>query len=81
MDPQPERTAGACGTCTDYSRAYLHHLVRSGEILAPMLLTAHNLRYYADLLRDLRDAIERGALQEVAARFAAQQEEGDVPPR
>jgi queuine tRNA-ribosyltransferase len=80
-DPRPLDAACACGTCTDYSRAYLHHLVRSGEILAPMLLTAHNLRYYADLLRDLRDAIERGALEEVAARFAAQQEEGDVPPR
>jgi queuine tRNA-ribosyltransferase len=80
-DPRPLDADCACTTCTGYSRAYLHHLVRAGEILAPMLLTAHNLRYYADLMGDLRGAVERGALDDWSARFAAQQREGDVPPR
>jgi queuine tRNA-ribosyltransferase len=79
-DPRPLDADCACATCTDYSRAYLHHLVRSSEILAPMLLTAHNLRYYADLTGDLRGAVERGALDDWSARFAAQQREGDLPP-
>jgi queuine tRNA-ribosyltransferase len=80
-DPRPLDAECACATCTGYSRAYLHHLVRAGEILAPMLLTAHNLRYYADLMGDLRGAIERGALDDLSAGFAAQQREGDIPPR
>jgi queuine tRNA-ribosyltransferase len=79
-DPRPLDADCACATCTDHSRAYLHHLVRSSEILAPMLLTAHNLRYYADLMGDLRGAVERGALDDWSARFAAQQREGDLPP-
>jgi queuine tRNA-ribosyltransferase len=79
-DPRPLDADCACATCTGYGRAYLHHLVRAGEILAPMLLTAHNLRYYADLVGDLRGAVERGALEDWSARFTAQQREGDVPP-
>jgi queuine tRNA-ribosyltransferase len=79
-DPRPLDADCACSACRNYSRAYLHHLVRIGEILAPMLLTAHNLRYYADLTGELRGAIERGALGDWSARFAAQQREGDIPP-
>jgi queuine tRNA-ribosyltransferase len=79
-DPRPLDADCACATCTGYGRAYLHHLVRTAEILAPMLLTAHNLRYYADLMGDLRGAIERGVLDDFTARFAAQQREGDVSP-
>jgi queuine tRNA-ribosyltransferase len=70
----------ACAACTRYSRAYLHHLVRANEILASMLLTEHNLRYYADLMRDLRGAIERQALADFVADFAEQQAAGDIPP-
>ncbi len=79
-DPRPLDPDCACGTCRQYSRAYLHHLVRAREILAPMLLTAHNLRYYADLMADLRGAIERGRLEDLGAGIAARQEEGDIPP-
>jgi queuine tRNA-ribosyltransferase len=78
-DPRPLDADCACSACTSYSRAYLHHLVRAGEILASMLLTAHNLRYYADLMRDLRGAIEAGTLDDLAARFSAQQQQGDIP--
>ncbi len=54
------------------SRAYLHHLSRAGEILGSMLLTAHNLRYYSDLMAAMRAAIERGSLAAFAATFEAQ---------
>ncbi|MBV8775621.1 MAG: tRNA guanosine(34) transglycosylase Tgt [Alphaproteobacteria bacterium] len=56
-----------CPACTGYSRAYLHHLVRSSEILGAMLLTAHNLTYYADLMTAMRDAIADGRLAEFEA--------------
>ena len=52
----------ACYTCRNYSRAYLHHLDRCGEILGARLATIHNLHYYQTLMRGLRDAIEGGAL-------------------
>ncbi|KHL25929.1 queuine tRNA-ribosyltransferase [Croceibacterium mercuriale] len=57
----------SCDTCTHYSRAYLHHLHRSGEILGAMLLTEHNLAFYQQLMQAMRDAI--GARQ--FAGFAA----------
>jgi len=79
-DPRPLDADRACATCRSYSRAYLQHLVRAEEILAPMLLTAHNLHYYAELMQGMREAIARGALADFVARFAEQQEEGDIPP-
>jgi queuine tRNA-ribosyltransferase len=53
-----------CPACRDHSRAYLHHLFKADEMLGPILLTAHNLTYYQDLMREMRAAIEAG-------RFAA----------
>jgi queuine tRNA-ribosyltransferase len=79
-DHRPLDEACACAACTQYSRSYLHHLVRANEILGSMLLTEHNLRYYGDLMRDLRGAIERRALADFAAAFAQQQAAGDIPP-
>ena len=77
-DPAPLDPECACPGCAGYSRAYLHHLVRCGEILGAMLLTAHNLRYYADLMMAMRTAIEAGRLSNFAADFAVAQ---TVPPR
>jgi queuine tRNA-ribosyltransferase len=71
-DPAPLDPECPCPACTGYSRAYLHHLSRSGEILASMLLTAHNLRYYADLMAAMRAAIKTGSLAAFAATFEAQ---------
>jgi queuine tRNA-ribosyltransferase len=62
----------ACHTCRNYSRAYLHHLVRANEILGARLNTIHNLHFYHALLRDLRQAIESGGLDAFAARFHAE---------
>jgi queuine tRNA-ribosyltransferase len=70
-DPAPLDPECACPACTGYSRAYLNHLFRAGEILGPMLLTWHNLQYYQDLMRDLRGAIEAGRLADMVERFAA----------
>ncbi len=79
-DPRVLDEGCGCAACTQYSRTYLHHLVRANEILASMLLTEHNLRYYGDLMRDLRGAIERRALGDFAAAFAERQAAGDIPP-
>jgi queuine tRNA-ribosyltransferase len=68
LDPQC-----SCPACTGYSRGYLHHLCRSGEILGSMLLTAHNLRYYADLMAMMRAAIEVGSLADFVAAFERSQ--------
>ena len=65
-DPAPLDPECRCSACTGFSRAYLHHLTKAGEILASMLLTAHNLTYYADLMRALRDAIGEGRLADFA---------------
>jgi len=59
----------ACPTCTGYSRAYVHHLVRSGEILGAMLMTEHNLSFYQRLMQGLRDAIREGRLASHATSF------------
>ena len=72
-DPAPLDPECSCPACAGYSRAYLHHLCRSGEILGSMLLTAHNLRYYADLMATMRAAIEAGSLANFAADFASSQ--------
>jgi queuine tRNA-ribosyltransferase len=76
-DKAPLDTECACPACTSYSRAYLHHLCRCGEILASMLLTWHNLRYYQDLMAGLRAAIAAGTLADFVARFHEAQARGD----
>jgi queuine tRNA-ribosyltransferase len=66
-DPAPLDPECRCPACTGFSRAYLHHLVKAGEILAAMLLTTHNLTYYADLMAAMREAIVAGRLAEFEA--------------
>lgn len=79
-DPRPLDETLDCPASRDFSRAYLNHLVRSGEILGAMLLTWHNLYYYQDLMRRMRDAIGAGRFQAFAADFAADQARGDIDP-
>lgn len=79
-DPRPLDPGSACPASRDYSRAYLHHLIKADEILGAMLLTWNNLWYYQDLMHGLRAAIEQGRLAEFAAAFAAEQALGDVAP-
>ena len=68
-DSGPLEPDCACPACADYSRAYLHHLLKSGEILGAMLTTWHNLHFYQDLMADMRAAIEKGKLNAFAAAF------------
>lgn len=58
-----------CPVCTTWSRAYLHHLVRSGEILGAMLMTQHNLHFYQSLMATMRSAIAEGRFAGFAADF------------
>ena len=79
-DPRPLDPECTCPCCTRYSRAYLHHVMRSGEIISSMLLTWHNLHYYQELMQGLRDAIEAGRLDAFAEAFHARRAQGDLPP-
>jgi len=79
-DLRPIDEQCACPACRHHSRAYLHHLIRSEEILGAMLLTWHNLHYYQDIMRGLRGAIETRSLDSWIAAFEAEQALGDIPP-
>jgi queuine tRNA-ribosyltransferase len=68
-DQEPIDADCDCPTCSTYSRAYVHHLVRSGEILGAMLMTEHNLWFYQRLMQGLRDAIGEGRFDTHARAF------------
>lgn len=79
-DMRPIDEACSCPACTQYSRAYVHHLIRAGEILGAMLLTWHNLQFYQDLMADLRQAISETRLTAFAKAFREQYATGDIEP-
>jgi queuine tRNA-ribosyltransferase len=68
-DQGPIDSECLCPVCGTWSRAYLHHLVRAGEILGAMLMTEHNLYFYQALMADLRAAIAEQRLREFADTF------------
>ena len=68
-DGEPLDPACPCPVCTTWSRAYLHHLIRSGEILGAMLMTEHNINFYQRLMKGLRDAITEQRLAAFASEF------------
>ena len=71
-DTRPLDETCACYTCrSGFSRAYLRHLDKCGEMLGPMLATIHNLHYYQDLMRELREAIAERRLADYVAAFRA----------
>lgn len=78
-DPQPLDESLDCPASRNYSRAYIHHLVRSGEILGAVLLTWHNLAYYQALMAGMREAIAARRFGEFTAAFAADQASAQVP--
>ncbi len=79
-DPRPLDEACSCPACRSYSRAYLHHVFRAGEIISSMLLTWHNLHYFQELMAGLRAAIGTSALPEFVREFHALRAEGDIEP-
>jgi queuine tRNA-ribosyltransferase len=68
-DEEPLDPGCACPVCATWSRAYLHHLVRSGEILGAMLMTEHNLYFYQQLMAGLRAAIAERRVKAFAEAF------------
>src|SRR5690554_5187510 len=78
-DPRPLDEESDCPAARDYSRAYLHHLVKSGEALGGMLLTWNNLAYYQSLMADIRAAIEQGRFKERVAEIQEEWARGDLP--
>ncbi|WP_323071556.1 tRNA guanosine(34) transglycosylase Tgt [Mycetohabitans endofungorum] len=75
-DTRPLDESCACHTCRHFSRAYLHHLHRVGEILGAQLNTIHNLHYYLNLMQEIRDAIEAGTFNAFVTRFHADRARG-----
>ena len=65
-----------CYTCKNFSRAYMHHLDRCGEMLGPMLASIHNLHYYLNLMQEVRDALETGHFAEYVIQFHADRARG-----
>jgi queuine tRNA-ribosyltransferase len=87
QDPRPLDSTCTCHACkgsteTDgtvsgaFSRAYLHHLEKCGEMLAPMLASIHNLHYYLNLMREIRQALEEGRFEAYRQQFAVDRARG-----
>ncbi len=79
-DPRPLDENCTCPACSSYSRAYLHHVFRSNEMISGMLLTWHNLHYFQDIMQRMRDAISQGTFAEWQSQFHALREQGDIEP-
>ncbi|MBS0434428.1 MAG: tRNA guanosine(34) transglycosylase Tgt [Proteobacteria bacterium] len=75
-DERPVDETCSCHTCANFSRAYLHHLDRCNEMLGPMLASIHNLHYYVNLMREVREALDAGAFAAFAAKFGEQRRRG-----
>jgi queuine tRNA-ribosyltransferase len=78
-DPRPLDEESDCPAARDYSRAYLHHLIRSGEALGGMLLSWNNIAYYQALMADIRAAIEEGRFADRSAEITEAWACGDIP--
>ena len=79
-DQRPLDETCECPCCKNYSRAYLHHVHKAGEIISSMLLTWHNLHYYQVLMSELRQAIASNKLDTYVAEFHSIRERGDIEP-
>ena len=79
-DQRPLDETCECPCCKNYSRAYIHHVHKAGEIISSMLLTWHNLHYYQILMSELRDAIATNSLDAYVAEFHAIRKIGDIEP-
>jgi queuine tRNA-ribosyltransferase len=76
QDERPIDETCSCHACANFSRAYLHHLDRCGEMLGPMLTTIHNLHYYLNLMREAREALDQGRFEAWRTQFHADRQRG-----
>lgn len=79
-DPRPLDEHCSCPACRNYSRAYLHHVFRSQEIISSMLLTWHNLHYFQEIMQGMRDAIAAERFNAWQSDFHSQRAQGDIEP-
>jgi len=79
-DPRPLDEDCSCPACRNYSRAYLHHVFRSQEIISSILLTWHNLHYFQEIMQQMRDAIAADDFAGFESQFHAQRALGDLEP-
>ncbi|QTN35515.1 tRNA guanosine(34) transglycosylase Tgt [Cognatishimia activa] len=79
-DPRPLDESCSCPACSNYSRAYLHHVFRSNEMISGMLLTWHNLQYFQDIMGEMRVAIAEGRFEAWEDQFHAMRAMGDIDP-
>jgi queuine tRNA-ribosyltransferase len=79
-DPRPLDEACSCPACSNYSRAYLHHVFRSQEIISSMLLTWHNLHYFQEIMQQMRAAIAVDDFAGFERQFHAGRALGDIEP-
>ncbi len=77
-DPRPLDEDCTCPACSNYSRAYLHHVFRAQEMISGMLLTWHNLHYFQEIMQGMRDAIAAGAFAAWETKFHADRALGDI---
>jgi len=77
-DPRPLDPESPCPALSVYSRAYLHHLIRSGELLGMMLLTWANVAYYQSLMQGIREAIAQGRFEDFRLATKEQWKRGDI---
>ena len=75
-DESPPDLTCACHTCQNFSRAYLHHLDRCNEMLGPMLASIHNLHYYVNLMREVRETLDEGRFAAYVAQFKSDRARG-----
>ena len=80
-DPRPLDESCSCPACSNYSRAYLHHVFRSNEMISGMLLTWHNLKYFQDIMGEMRAAVAAGRFEAWEDQFHAMRAIGDIDPR
>ena len=79
-DPRPIDEHCTCPACRNYSRAYLHHVFKSQEIISSMLLTWHNLHYFQEIMQGMRDAIAAGQFDDWERQFHDTRALGDIEP-
>ena len=77
LDTGPLDPSCSCYTCTQFTRSYLHHLFRHGEILGGMLNTIHNLHFYQVIMAEMRAAIESGTFTEWSDEFVRKRSSGE----
>ena len=80
LDIRPLDRSCSCYTCKNYTRAYLHHLFKAQEILGLMLLSWHNIHFYLDLMKNIREAIRNQSFETYERYFLENYYSGDIDP-